>query len=83
VGQKLKALAGTQQVICVTHLPQIAAFADQHFLIEKSEAKGRTQTAIRQMTEEDRVREIARMLSGAILTETSLRHAESMLAGAR
>jgi DNA repair protein RecN (Recombination protein N) len=83
VGQKLKALAGTQQVICVTHLPQIAAFADQHFLIEKSEAKGRTHTAIRQMTEEDRVREIARMLSGAILTETSLRHAESMLAGAR
>ena len=83
VGQKLKALAGTQQVICVTHLPQIAAFADQHFLIEKSEAKGRTHTAIRQMTEEDRVREIARMLSGAVLTETSLRHAESMLAGAR
>jgi DNA repair protein RecN (Recombination protein N) len=83
VGQKLKALAGTQQVICVTHLPQIAAFADQHFLIEKSEAKGRTQTAIRQMAEEERVREIARMLSGAVLTETSLRHAESMLAGAR
>jgi DNA repair protein RecN (Recombination protein N) len=83
VGQKLKALAGTQQVICVTHLPQIAAFADQHFLIEKSEARGRTQTAIRQMQEEDRVREIARMLSGAILTDTSLRHAESMLAGAR
>jgi DNA repair protein RecN (Recombination protein N) len=83
VGQKLKALAATQQVICVTHLPQIAAFADQHFLIEKREAKGRTQTAIRQMAEEDRVREIARMLSGAVLTETSLRHAESMLAGAR
>jgi DNA repair protein RecN (Recombination protein N) len=83
VGQKLKALAGTQQVICVTHLPQIAAFADQHFLIEKSQTKGRTHTAIRQMTEDDRVREIARMLSGAVLTETSLRHAESMLAGAR
>ena len=83
VGLKLKTLAGTQQVICVTHLPQIAAFADQHFLIEKSEAGGRTQTAIRQMAEEDRVREIARMLSGATLTETSLRHAESMLAGSR
>jgi DNA repair protein RecN (Recombination protein N) len=83
VGQKLKALAATQQVICVTHLPQIAAFADQHFLIEKSETKGRTQTAIRQMAEQDRVREIARMLSGAVLTETSLRHAESMLAGSR
>jgi DNA repair protein RecN (Recombination protein N) len=83
VGQKLKALAETQQVICVTHLPQIAAFADQHFLIEKSEIKGRTQTAIREMTEADRVREIARMLSGATLTETSLRHAENMLAGSR
>ncbi len=83
VGQKLKALAGTQQVICVTHLPQIAAFADQHFLIEKKETKGRTQTEIRQMQDADRVREIARMLSGATLTETSLRHAESMLSGSR
>ncbi len=83
VGQKLKALARSQQVICVTHLPQIAAFADQHFLIEKSETKGRTHTAIRQMEEGDRVKEIARMLSGAVLTDTSLRHAESMLAGAR
>jgi DNA repair protein RecN (Recombination protein N) len=83
VGQKLKALAAAQQVICVTHLPQIAAFADQHFLIEKSESNGRTQTAIREMTEPDRVREIARMLSGATLTETSLRHAENMLAASR
>ena len=83
VGQKLKSLAGMQQVICVTHLPQIAAFADQHFLIEKSEMKGRTHTAIREMADEDRIREIARMLSGATLTETSLRHAESMLAGSR
>jgi DNA repair protein RecN (Recombination protein N) len=83
VGQKLKALAAAQQVICVTHLPQIAAFADQHFLIEKSESKGRTHTAIREMAGPDRVREIARMLSGATLTETSLRHAENMLAGSR
>lgn len=83
VGHKLKALAGMQQVICVTHLPQIAAFADQHFVIEKGESDGRTTTAIRQMEEGDRVREIARMLSGATLTETSIRHAESMLAGSR
>lgn len=83
VGHKLKALAGMQQVICVTHLPQIAAFADQHFVIEKGESDGRTSTAIRQMEEGDRVREIARMLSGATLTETSIRHAESMLAGSR
>jgi DNA repair protein RecN (Recombination protein N) len=83
VGQKLKALAGSQQVICITHLPQIAAFADQHFLIEKAERSGRTHTGVRQMEQKERVEEIARMLSGASLTETSLRHAEQMLLGAR
>ena len=83
VGQKLKALSRTQQVLCITHLPQIAAFADQHFLIEKTEAKGRTQTAIRSMEEPERVREIARMLSGAMLTETSLAHAENLLNASR
>jgi DNA repair protein RecN (Recombination protein N) len=83
VGQKLKALARAQQVICITHLPQIAAFADQHFLIEKSERRGRTQTGIRRMELTERVEEIARMLSGASLTETSRRHAEQMLAQSR
>jgi DNA repair protein RecN (Recombination protein N) len=79
VGQKLKTLSEAQQVICITHLPQIAAFADQHFLIEKGERGGRTHTGVRQMKREERVEEIARMLSGAKLTETSLRHAEQML----
>jgi DNA repair protein RecN (Recombination protein N) len=79
VGQKLKALARGQQVICITHLPQIAAFADQHFLIEKTERRGRTQTGVRRMEKKERVEEIARMLSGASLTETSRRHAEQML----
>ncbi len=79
VGQKLKTLSEAQQVICITHLPQIAAFADQHFLIEKVEKGGRTHTGVRQMKQEERVEEIARMLSGASLTETSLRHAEQML----
>jgi DNA repair protein RecN (Recombination protein N) len=79
VGQKLKALAQHQQVLCVTHLPQIAAFGDQHFLIEKSESQGRTRTQIRQMDLDERTQEIARMLSGATLTDTSLRHAEQML----
>ncbi len=79
VGQKLKALARGQQVICITHLPQIAAFADQHFLIEKMERRGRTQTGVRRMEPSERVEEIARMLSGASLTETSRRHAEQML----
>jgi DNA repair protein RecN (Recombination protein N) len=83
VGQRLKALSKTQQVLCITHLPQIAAFADQHFLIEKSEANGRTYTDIRQMEDRERVREVARMLSGAILTETSLRHAENLLSASR
>ena len=81
VGQKLKALSRAQQVLCITHLPQIAAFADQHFLIEKSEKRGRTQTGVRLMQSAERVEEIARMLSGATLTDTSMRHAEQMLAG--
>jgi DNA repair protein RecN (Recombination protein N) len=83
VGQKLKALSRAQQVLCITHLPQIAAFADQHFLIEKSEKRGRNQTGIRLMESTERVEEIARMLSGATLTETSLRHAEQMLTASR
>jgi DNA repair protein RecN (Recombination protein N) len=79
VGQKLKTLSQAQQVICITHLPQIAAFADQHFLIEKAQKSGRTHTGVRLMKPAERVEEIARMLSGASLTETSLRHAEQML----
>ena len=83
VGQKLKALSRVQQVLCVTHLPQIAAFADQHFLIEKREQQGRTKTAVRLMEETERTQEIARMLSGAVLTETSVRHAEELLRTSR
>jgi DNA repair protein RecN (Recombination protein N) len=79
VGQKLKALARVQQVLCITHLPQIAAFADQHFLIEKEEKQKRTQTSIRLLSTQERAEEIARMISGATVTETSLRHAEQML----
>ncbi len=79
VGRKLKTLSATQQVICITHLPQIAAFADHHFLIAKSEKRGRTETSVHQMERPERVEEIARMLSGASLTETSLKHAEHLL----
>jgi DNA repair protein RecN (Recombination protein N) len=79
VGQKLKALSRVQQVLCITHLPQIAAFADQHLLIEKQEKQRRTQTSIRLLTPQERAEEIARMISGATVTETSLRHAEQML----
>ena len=79
VGKKLKQLAATKQVLCVTHLPQIASFADQHFLIEKKESSGRTKTSVRPLDSEERTRELARMISGAKLTDTSIKHAEQML----
>jgi len=79
VGKKLKALSRRQQVVCITHLPQIAAFADQHFVIEKSEKNGRTRTSIRLMESSEREREVARMLSGAKLTEASLENARQLL----
>jgi DNA repair protein RecN (Recombination protein N) len=83
VGRKLKTLSKGQQVLCITHLPQIAAFGDQHFLIEKSEKRGRTQTEVRRMEDSERTQEIARMLSGAKLTETSLKHAAHLLESSR
>jgi DNA repair protein RecN (Recombination protein N) len=79
VGKKLKALSRGNQVLCVTHLPQIAIFADQHYVIEKREAGGRTKTRVRLITGEERTEEVARMLSGAKLTDTSLKHAEQMI----
>jgi DNA repair protein RecN (Recombination protein N) len=83
VGKKLKTLSKGQQVLCITHLPQIAAFGDQHFLIEKTDRRGRTQTEVRRMEDSERTQEIARMLSGAKLTETSLKHAEHLLQSSR
>ena len=79
VGKKLKALSKGNQVLCVTHLPQIATFADHHYLIEKRETSGRAKTTVRQITGEERTEEVARMLSGAKLTETSRKHAEQMI----
>ena len=79
VGKKLKALARSNQVLCVTHLPQIATFADHHYVIEKNESAGRTRTSIRAVTGDERTEEVARMLSGAKLTETSRKHAEQMI----
>jgi DNA repair protein RecN (Recombination protein N) len=79
VGKKLKTLSRTKQVLCVTHLPQIATFADHHYLIEKKRAGDRTRTSVRLITANERTEEIARMISGAKLTETSLKHAEQML----
>jgi len=79
VGRKLKSLSRTNQVLCVTHLPQIATFADQHYVIDKKEFAGRTRTSIRPVTGNERTEEVARMLSGAKLTETSRKHAEQMI----
>jgi len=79
VGKKLKELARANQVLCVTHLPQIATFADHHYVIEKKAWGGRTRTSIRPVVGEERTEEVARMLSGAKLTETSRKHAEQMI----
>ena len=79
VGKKLKSLAKANQVLCITHLPQIASFADHHYLIEKKEVAGRTKTSVRRLNADQRTEEIARMLSGAKLTETSRQHAEQLL----
>lgn len=79
VGKKLKALSKANQVLCVTHLPQIATFADHHYVIEKRISGERTKTTVRLITGDERTEEVARMLSGAKLTETSRKHAEQML----
>lgn len=83
VGQKLKTLGRGQQVLCVTHLPQIAAFADQHLAVEKREDRGKTKTRIRTLDDQARMHEVARMLSGAKVTETSLKHAAQMIAASQ
>ena len=83
VGQKLKSLSRGQQVLCVTHLPQIAAFADQHFVVEKRESAGRTKMQVRLLDDRARTHEVARMLSGATVTDTSLQHAAQMIAVSR
>jgi DNA repair protein RecN (Recombination protein N) len=79
VGKKLKSLSRSNQVLCVTHLPQIATFADHHYMIEKKRSGDRTQTTVKSISGNERTAEIARMLSGAKVTETSLKHAEQML----
>ena len=79
VGKKLKALSRANQVLCVTHLPQIATFGDRHFVIEKKESAGRSRTSIREVAGEERTEEVARMLSGAKLTDTSRKHAAQMI----
>jgi len=79
----LKLLSRGQQVLCITHQPQIAAFADQHFAVDKKEQGGRTRTSLRLLKDGERTEEVARMLSGAKLTEASLQHAQEMIAASK
>lgn len=82
VARRLKKLAATNQVLCVTHLPQIAAYADQHFAVEKKSASGRTLATIEALEAADRTREIARMLSGQQLTPEAMKNAEQLIKSA-
>ena len=79
VAQKLRSVAKTKQVLCVTHLPQLAALASTHLLIAKSERGGRTYTTVEPLDMEGRKRELARIIGGATITETTLKSAEEML----
>ena len=79
VAEKLKSVAAHKQVLCVTHLPQLAALADIHLLIAKSERDGRTYTTVTPLDIEGRKRELARIIGGANITETTLKSAEEML----
>lgn len=78
VSEKLSMIAGNHQVLCITHLPQIAAMADSHYIIEKSTDGITTQTSIRGLKENESVDEIARILGGAVITETVLQSAKEM-----
>jgi DNA repair protein RecN (Recombination protein N) len=80
VGRRLAAIAELRQVICITHLPQIARFARAHFLVRKETKAGRTVTNIERLDRGQRVAEIARMLAGEKVTAAALAHAEELVA---
>ncbi len=82
VGLKLKALAESQQVLCVTHQAQVASKADRHFVVEKAAVKGRTEIALRELGPAERIEEIARMLAGEKITDAARENAREMLAAA-
>ncbi|MBN1627757.1 MAG: DNA repair protein RecN [Deltaproteobacteria bacterium] len=82
VGEKLRSLSEYNQVLCITHLPQIAGKGDTHFIVKKEVRDNRTQTAITLLSREERVRELARLLGGKVISERAMAHAEEMLKGA-
>ena len=79
VGKRLKKLARQNQVLCVTHLPQIAVFARNHYSVQKRLVDNRTETVAKSLAGEEKIHEISRMLGGEVITETARRHAEEML----
>ena len=79
VAEKLRSVAAHKQVLCVTHLPQLAALANTHLLIAKSERDGRTYTSVTPLDIEGRKKELARIIGGTNITETTLKSAEEML----
>ena len=84
VGRKLQELSVRNQVICVTHLPQIASFGDTHFYVWKEDAAGHTRARIRRLDDDDaRIQEIARMLGGETVTASAVTHARELLETAR
>jgi len=82
VGARLKGLGATAQVICVTHLPQVAAFADTHLLVAKKSGKSSVATGVQALSKQDRIKELARMISGAEVTEEAQAHARELIEGA-
>ncbi|OYZ18786.1 MAG: DNA repair protein RecN, partial [Bdellovibrio sp. 28-41-41] len=83
VGIKLNSIAQGQQVICVTHLPQVAAHGDHHYLIQKDTINDKVAMTVDELCRKDRIKELARLISGEKITKTSLAHAEELLGGAR
>ena len=79
LSEKLSVVARNKQVICITHLPQVAAMADKHFLIEKSVVGNKTVSSITKMDEEERINELARMLSGSTVSPAVLANAREMI----
>ena len=79
VGRRLKALARGRQLFSITHLPQIAAFADRHYMVQKASRKGRAVTTVQMLRREEQVAELARMVGGATVTAATRRHAEELL----
>ncbi len=79
VGARLKALAAGSQVVCVTHLPQVAAFADRHLRVSKHGAGDAVRTVVKPLSKQDRIDELARMISGAEITEQAKSHAKALI----